>query len=688
MGWMDLSLDGVYRAVSRGLQYGLGSTLIFLTIKTVFTLPGLEPISALAAFLTFTIISTALAFYRDTLRISLKGKAVLITGCDSGFGYELALRLERMLDVTSESQIAAAVEYVNRHLPPKGLWGIVNNAGLSTFGYVEWVPISTCKKLMEVNVWGMIRIIQAFLPFVRQSKGRVVNMSSGLSRFSFPNRSTYGITKYGVQSLSDCLRYEMKRWGVNVSVIEPGNFVNATGIFTTDVIRKQAAELWEQIPDPIKKDYTKEFYDNLVHNMIKYSTVGTTQKTPVLDAYTLALVHRFPHPRYQPMEPKMKLMAWVNSHCPEWYYEKSAVIFSWWELEDSDAYLFLLSVQSAEMDFSLDSIHRSVVNGIQVGLVTVGLCWTSYIVLGVSPFCTCLAFIIGTLCGTISLHGKGIVITGCDSGFGHALAIRLAKQGAVVFAGCLRSQEEGANSLRDTSLKNLHVVQMDITSDKEMNEALDYITKHLPVHGLWGIVNNAGWSTFGHVEWVPISVCKKSLEVNVWGMMRVIQTFLPLIRKSNGRIVNMSSGMGRRCAPGRASYCITKYGVEALSDSLRFEMRRWGVNVVIVEPGNFVNATGVFTPDSIRRDASKLWAQIPEQIQKDYSEQFFNNYVNNMIKYSTLGTKDKEPVLDALTKALVHLYPHPRYQPMELQFKLSVWANTHLPEWIFEALFT
>lgn len=56
-----------------------------------------------------------------------------------------------------------------------------------------------------------------------------------------------------------------------------------------------------------------------------------------------------------------------------------------------------------------------------------------------------------------------------------------------------------------------------------------------------------------------------------------------------GRVVNMSSGMGRRCAAGRASYCISKYGMEALSDCLRFEMRRWGVNVVIVEPGNFVN---------------------------------------------------------------------------------------------------
>jgi 3-hydroxybutyrate dehydrogenase len=56
-----------------------------------------------------------------------------------------------------------------------------------------------------------------------------------------------------------------------------------------------------------------------------------------------------------------------------------------------------------------------------------------------------------------------------------------------------------------------------------------------------------------------------------------------------GRIVNMSSGMGRRCAPSRASYCITKYGVEALSDCLRFEMRNWDVNVIIVEPGNFIN---------------------------------------------------------------------------------------------------
>ncbi|XP_069683944.1 D-beta-hydroxybutyrate dehydrogenase, mitochondrial-like [Periplaneta americana] len=349
---MDLSLDGIYRTSVRGLQVGLGSALTLVIVKTIVTLPGLEPVSPLAAFLTFTMLGTALALYSDTLKISLHGKSVLITGCDSGFGHDLALRLEKMgavvfagclkpdeggakelkdmnlkklhvikMDVTSDEDIASGVDYVSRHAPPQGLWGIVNNAGLSTFGYVEWVPISTCKKIMDVNVWGTIRVIRAFLPFIRESKGRVVNMSSGLSRFSFPNRSTYGLSKYAIQSLSDCLRYEMRSWKVNVSVIEPGNFVNATGIFTADAIRKEAANLWNQIPEPVQKAYTKEFYDRIISNMIKYCTVGTTSKKLVLDAYTLALVHRYPHPRYQPMEPDMKIKAWVNTHLPEWVFE-------------------------------------------------------------------------------------------------------------------------------------------------------------------------------------------------------------------------------------------------------------------------------------------------------------------------------------------------------------------------------
>lgn len=351
---------------------------------------------------------------------------------------------------------------------------------------------------------------------------------------------------------------------------------------------------------------------------------------------------------------------------------------------------------SGNIDLSLDGLYRAVVRGLQVGLGTVLIFWLLEIVFWLPLFSFCPAFVLGTLLGTaytffqdtikISLEEKGVLVTGCDTGFGHSLALQLADLGAVVFAGCLKSQEGGAVKLK--GYRNIHVVQLDITSDEEVTAALNYVSQNLPSQGLWGIVNNAGWSTFGHVEWMPIPICRKSLEVNVWGMMRIIRTFLPLIRQSEGRIVNMSSGMGRRCAPSRASYCITKYGVEALSDCLRFEMRHWNVNVIIVEPGNFINATGVFTPSSICTDAEALWKQIPESVQLAYTKEYFDGFVNNMIKYSTSGETDKQPVLDALINALVHQYPHPRYQPMDRYFKLSVWVNTHLPEWVFETLFT
>jgi len=348
---MDFSLDGMYRAVMRGIQVGIGCAFILILAKNSVTLPGLQKISPPAVFCTGVLLGMAFAFYRDSLKVSLSGKSVLISGCDSGFGYELALRLEKMgaivfagclksqtggaqelrelnlkrlhvvqMDVTSDEQVAAAVTYVSKHIPPQGLWAVINNAGLNSFGYVEWVPIDICKKVMDVNVWGAVRVIRAFLPLLRDSKGRIVNLSSALSRFSLPNRSTYSITKYGIQALSDSLRFEVKRWGISVSIIEPGSLVS--GIFTEDLVRKEAADLWNRIPQQVQNVYSKEFYDDVMRDMLKHCTTGTISKTPVVDAYVLALIHSFPHPRYQPMELKMKMMVWINTHLPEWMFEK------------------------------------------------------------------------------------------------------------------------------------------------------------------------------------------------------------------------------------------------------------------------------------------------------------------------------------------------------------------------------
>ncbi|XP_063237299.1 D-beta-hydroxybutyrate dehydrogenase, mitochondrial-like [Bacillus rossius redtenbacheri] len=352
------------------------------------------------------------------------------------------------------------------------------------------------------------------------------------------------------------------------------------------------------------------------------------------------------------------------------------------------------------MENSLDSLYRAALWGLQVGTVTgaagllaqlLGLPLPDY----VTPPSACFAglalgatvlFLMDSL--QISTKDRAVVVTGCDSGFGHEMVFRLERMGLVVFAGCLFANGEGAQKLKDSGRKNIHVMQLNVTSDDEVKDAVEYVRRHLPPNGLWGILNNAGWSTFGHVEWVPIDICKRIMDINVWGTIRVTQGFLPLLRQSKGRVVNVASGLGRQCAANRSTYGITKYGVEALSDCLRFEMRKWGVEVVIIEPGNFVNATGIFTPDSIRRDAEALWKRIPSDVQKDYTKEYFDAVIENMIYYSTKGTTDKSSVLDAMTLALLHRYPHPRYQPMEVYFKVRTWVNTHLPEWVYEKLYT
>ncbi|KAK7874254.1 hypothetical protein R5R35_006289 [Gryllus longicercus] len=145
--------------------------------------------------------------------------------------------------------------------------------------------------------------------------------------------------------------------------------------------------------------------------------------------------------------------------------------------------------------------------------------------------------------------------------------------------------------------------------------------------------------------------------------------------------------MGRQGATNRSTYCVTKYGVEALSDCLRYEMRLWDIHVAIIEPGNFVNATDIFTPESIRRYADTLWSQMPQHVQRAYSKQYYNSVVNDMVHYATKGPTDRTPVVDAMVRALLQRFPHARYQPMEPYYKLRTWVATHCPEWVYETLY-
>uniref|UniRef100_A0AAY5L4P6 3-hydroxybutyrate dehydrogenase, type 1 n=1 Tax=Esox lucius TaxID=8010 RepID=A0AAY5L4P6_ESOLU len=222
------------------------------------------------------------------------------------------------LDVCSEEQVEKAVEYVKTHLedPERGLWAVLNNAGVSTFGEVEFTTMDTYRHVSEVNLWGVIRITKAFLPLIRKAKGRVVNMASMYGRMGNAMRSSYCVSKYGVEAFSDCLRYEMKAWGVKVSIIEPGNFVVATGILTRDIVSTTAEKLWREAPSGVQEEYGKGHFDKNIALMRSYCTGGLKDIQPVLDDITDAITSRRPFTRYNPMEPHLWIRMQVMTYLP------------------------------------------------------------------------------------------------------------------------------------------------------------------------------------------------------------------------------------------------------------------------------------------------------------------------------------------------------------------------------------
>ncbi|XP_070477859.1 retinol dehydrogenase 16-like isoform X2 [Equus przewalskii] len=169
-----------------------------------------------------------------------------------------------------------------------------------------------------------------------------------------------------------------------------------------------------------------------------------------------------------------------------------------------------------------------------------------------------------------NLQDKYVFITGCDSGFGNQLARQLDLRGLRVLAACLT--EKGAEQLRDRTSGRVQTVILDVTKTESIAAATQWIKERVGDRGLWGLVNNAGIAVpVAPNEWLTKQDFMKILNVNLLGVIEVTLSLLPLVRKARGRVVNVSSVMGRVSLLG-GGYCISKYGVEAFSDSLSREV--------------------------------------------------------------------------------------------------------------------
>jgi NAD(P)-dependent dehydrogenase (short-subunit alcohol dehydrogenase family) len=196
-----------------------------------------------------------------------------------------------------------------------------------------------------------------------------------------------------------------------------------------------------------------------------------------------------------------------------------------------------------------------------------------------------------------------VVITGSSTGIGRACALRLDSLGFRVFAGVRRAED--GDALRAAASSRLVPIHLDVTDQTSIGAAGESVAQQIGDSRLAGVVNNAGIGVGGPMEFVSIEDLRRQVEVNVFGAVAVTQAFLPLIRRARGRIVNIGSIGGRLASPFIGPYSASKFALEAVTDAFRFELRPWGIDVAIIEPGSIATAIwekGRTTADNIERD--------------------------------------------------------------------------------------
>jgi NAD(P)-dependent dehydrogenase (short-subunit alcohol dehydrogenase family) len=176
------------------------------------------------------------------------------------------------------------------------------------------------------------------------------------------------------------------------------------------------------------------------------------------------------------------------------------------------------------------------------------------------------------------------VITGASTGIGRATALHLDARGWRVFAGVRK--EEDAESLRAAASERLTPLTLDVTDDGQIGAAAERVADEVGDDGLDGLVNNAGIAVPGPLEALPIDDFRRQIEVNLTAQVAVTQAMLGGLRAARGRIVFITSIGGRMAFPMFGAYHAAKFGLEAVGDVFRQELRPWGIEVAVIEPGS------------------------------------------------------------------------------------------------------
>ena len=241
---------------------------------------------------------------------------------------------------------------------------------------------------------------------------------------------------------------------------------------------------------------------------------------------------------------------------------------------------------------------------------------------------------------------KVALVTGSSSGIGYETSLSLAREGYFTYA-TMRDTKKGdaIKKIAEDDNLPLKVIELDVDNDDSVQNAVETIIEEKQRIDV--LVNNAGWGIWGTAEDVSIEEFRAQFETNFFSVVRMIQKVAPIMRKQGtGDIVNISSIAGRIGFPVSTAYISSKFAIEGLSESLRYELGPFGIDVIIIEPG--VIKTNFFDSMKTAKKADDTYKEITEKV------------ISGVKMMAEMGTPPKE-VANVIIKSLKEEKPLPRY---------------------------
>ncbi|XP_060110329.1 11-beta-hydroxysteroid dehydrogenase type 2 [Heteronotia binoei] len=285
----------------------------------------------LSAALTGTACWLVLGGAARLQRLPAAGKAVFVTGCDSGFGKETASYLDSLglkvyasvldinspgaqelrqncssqltlleMDLMKPEDIQKTLNFIKAQTERTGLWGLVNNAGFNdVVADADLIPLHNFRACMEVNFFGALELTKGLLSLLRASQGRIVTVSSPAGHMPFPCLAAYGTSKAALSLLMETFRSELKSWGVKVSIIYPGYFKTGSTC-DPEFWKGKKHQLLAALPPDLLEDYGEEYIEEINKEFVIFMKMAVEDVSPVVNSITEGLLSPQPLAKYYP----------------------------------------------------------------------------------------------------------------------------------------------------------------------------------------------------------------------------------------------------------------------------------------------------------------------------------------------------------------------------------------------------